>query len=80
VLNFRCATAAVPHLPGYVSRLTDDHTLEVDVTREQGLNDIFARLSEQGMEVVSMRNKVNRLEELFMRLVERKDAAAAGGR
>ena len=77
VLNFRCATAAVPQLPGYVTRLMDDHTLEIEVTREQGLNDIFARLSQQGIEVVSMRNKVNRLEELFMRLVERKEAAAA---
>ena len=78
VLNFRCPASVVPQLPGYVSRLTDDHTLEIDVTREQGLNDIFAKLSQQGIEVVSMRNKVNRLEELFMRLVERKDAQAAG--
>src|SRR5688572_27444976 len=80
VLNFRCATAAVPQLPGYVTRLVDDHTIEVEVTREQGLNDIFARLSQQGIEVVSMRNKVNRLEELFMRLVERRDAPSAGAR
>ena len=78
VLNFRCATAAVPQLAGYVTRLVDDHTIEVEVKKEQGLNDIFSQLSRQGIEVVSMRNKVNRLEELFMRLVERKDAAAAG--
>jgi ABC-2 type transport system ATP-binding protein len=77
VLNFRCATSALPQLPGYVTRLVDGHTIEVDVTKERGLNDIFAKLSLQGIEVVSMRNKVNRLEELFMRLVERKDAAAA---
>jgi ABC-2 type transport system ATP-binding protein len=77
VLNFRSATAALPALPGYVARLVDDHTLEVEVKRDQGMNDIFARLSQQGIEVVSMRNKVNRLEELFMRLVERKDGAAA---
>jgi ABC-2 type transport system ATP-binding protein len=61
-----------------VFRVTDDHTIEVDVRKEQGLNDIFTRLSQQGLEVVSMRNKVNRLEELFMRLVERKEAAADG--
>ena len=48
--------------------------------QEQGLNDIFARLSQQGIEVVSMRNKVNRLEELFMRLVERRDAPSAEAR
>ena len=77
VLNFRCPAPVVPQLPGYVSRLVDDNTLEIEVTREQGLNDIFSRLSQQGIEVVSMRNKVNRLEELFMRLVERKEAQAA---
>jgi ABC-2 type transport system ATP-binding protein len=80
VLNLRSAVAAPPPLPGYVSRMTDDHTLEVEVTREQSLNDIFARLTQQGIEVVSMRNKVNRLEELFMRLVESKGAAGAGRR
>ena len=77
VLNFRGATATAPALPGFVSRMTDDHTLEIEVTKEQTLNDIFARLSQQGIEVVSMRNKVNRLEELFMRLVETKGAAGA---
>lgn len=80
VLNLRSAVAAPPALPGYASRMTDDHTLEVEVTKEQSLNDIFARLSQGGIEVVSMRNKVNRLEELFMRLVESKGAAGAGRR
>jgi ABC-2 type transport system ATP-binding protein len=79
ILNLRAAPAAPPALPGFAARMTDAHTLEVEVTKEQSLNDIFARLSQQGVEVVSMRNKVNRLEELFMRLVERKDRAAAGG-
>jgi ABC-2 type transport system ATP-binding protein len=80
VLNFRCPASTVPQLPGYAARLVDDHTIEVEVRKEQGLNGIFERLSQQGVEVVSMRNKVNRLEELFMRLVERKDAAAGGSR
>jgi len=70
VLNFRDAVEVVPDLPGYVARRVDEHTIEVDVSREHGLNDIFARLTAAGIEVVSMRNKVNRLEELFMRLVE----------
>jgi ABC-2 type transport system ATP-binding protein len=80
VLNFRTAAVTAPQLPGYAFRMTDDHTLEIDVRKEQGLNDIFARLSQQGIEVDSMRNKVNRLEELFMRLVERRDPPAAGAR
>jgi ABC-2 type transport system ATP-binding protein len=61
VLNFRQAVSVPPPLPGYVSRMTDDHTLEVDVSKEQSLNDIFGRLTQSGIEVVSMRNKVNRL-------------------
>ena len=79
VLNLRGAVTAAPQLPGYISRMTDDHTLEVEVSRDQSLNDIFARLTQGGVEVVSMRNKVNRLEELFMRLVESKGAASAQG-
>jgi ABC-2 type transport system ATP-binding protein len=66
----RSPVAAAPQLPGYAVKLVDDHTLEIEVSKEQSLNDIFARLSTQGVDVLSMRNKVNRLEEMFMRLVE----------
>jgi ABC-2 type transport system ATP-binding protein len=79
VLNLRSSVAALPDLPGYGARLVDDHTLEVEVSKEQSLNDIFSRLSTQGVEVLSMRNKVNRLEELFMRLVEAPAPAAGKG-
>jgi ABC-2 type transport system ATP-binding protein len=68
--TLRNPVAAAPQLDGYVSKLVDDHTLEVEVSKEQSMNDIFARLATQGIEVISMRNKVNRLEEMFMRLVE----------
>jgi ABC-2 type transport system ATP-binding protein len=81
VLNLRNSVSALPKLDGYLARLADDHTLEIDISKEQNLNDLFARLSAQGIEVVSMRNKVNRLEEIFMRLVEARGApAAAQGR
>ncbi|BFT31688.1 ABC transporter ATP-binding protein [Alteromonas sp. D210916BOD_24] len=59
-----------PRLTGFEYRLIDDHTLEVDVEKTEGLNPVFAQLSEQGIQVMSMRNKSNRLEELFVRLVE----------
>ena len=59
----------IPHLEGYSCRLIDTATLEVDVEREQGLNSVFAQLSAQGVAVSSMRNKANRLEELFVHLV-----------
>src|SRR5580692_5047949 len=78
VLNLRDSLAKAPELDAYVTRLVDDHTLEVEVSKEDNLNDIFARLSALGIEVLSMRNKVNRLEEIFMRLVEgRGDGSAA---
>jgi ABC-2 type transport system ATP-binding protein len=79
VFNFRDAIAAGPPLPGFATRRIDDHTVEVDVLKGQSLNEIFAQLSAAGIAVVSMRNKVNRLEELFMRLVERKGAPPAAG-
>ncbi|MFT4937256.1 MAG: ABC-2 type transport system ATP-binding protein [Paraglaciecola sp.] len=57
-------------LKGFEHRLLDNHTLEVDVPKESGLNDVFNQLTEQNIQVLSMRNKSNRLEELFVRLVE----------
>jgi ABC-2 type transport system ATP-binding protein len=72
VFNLREAIATVPMVPGYVFNLVDEHTLEVEVSKEQSLNEVFARLSTLGIHVLSMRNKVNRLEELFMKLVEPK--------
>ncbi|MBF1995543.1 ABC transporter ATP-binding protein [Serratia symbiotica] len=63
------AKSPLLQLNGYHSRLTDTATLEVEVMREQGLNGLFAQLSAQGVQVLSMRNKANRLEELFITMV-----------
>ncbi len=79
VLNLREALTAAPDLAGYPTTLVDSHTLEIEVSREQPLNDIFLRLTQLGIHVVSMRNKVNRLEEIFMRLVEGRSQAAGAG-
>jgi len=81
VLNLRDAIATAPALPGFNVTRIDDHTLEVEASKDRNLNDIFVRLAAQGVDVVSMRNKVNRLEELFMRLVSgaNEPAAQAGG-
>lgn len=57
-------------LEGFENRLLDPTTLEVDVAKSDGLNPVFSQLSEQGIQVMSMRNKANRLEELFVSLVE----------
>jgi ABC-2 type transport system ATP-binding protein len=77
VLNLRNSLDAAPRLEGYGIVLVDDHTLEVETAKEQNLNDVFGRLSSLGIEVLSMRNKVNRLEEIFMRLVEKRDHGAS---
>jgi ABC-2 type transport system ATP-binding protein len=82
VLNLREAVSGVPAIPGYAVTLVDEHTLEVEVSKEQSLNEVFSRLSALGIGVLSMRNKVNRLEELFMKLVEQRgpDAKVTGAR
>ena len=49
----------------------DDMTIEVTLTEGESLNNVFTQLSEQGIAIASMRNKSNRLEELFMRLVDK---------
>jgi len=79
VFNLGESLLEPPALPGFRTTLADDHTLEVEVTQGQTLNDIFALLSAKGVVVNSMRNKVNRLEELFIRLVDNSARAAGGG-
>lgn len=57
-------------LEGFDFRKRDDHTIEVDVHKDTSLNNVFTQLSQQDIQVLSMRNKSNRLEELFVKLVE----------
>lgn len=59
-----------PEIIGYTSILEDERTLAVEVERDQGVNGIFEQLSAQGIKVLSMRNKSNRLEELFLKITE----------
>ena len=76
VLNLRRPLAELPEIPGYPLHRIDEYTLEVDVAREQGINALFPQLSARGIEVSSLRNKANRLEELFLRLVDESEAVA----
>ena len=77
VFNLRAPLSVAPSLPAFALTRIDDHTLEAELSKEQNLNTLFTELSSRGIEVVSMRNKVNRLEEVFMRLVEARSGAAA---
>ena len=56
-------------------RVIDDHTLEVDLNKSQNLNQIFEQLNAANIEVLSMRNKSNRLEALFVSLINKKSSA-----
>ncbi|HEY8009544.1 MAG TPA: ABC transporter ATP-binding protein [Rudaea sp.] len=71
VLDLRGVCGELPQLPDVKLTRIDDHTLEAEMSRAHDLNSLFATLSARGIMVTSMRNKANRLEELFVRLVDR---------
>ncbi len=74
VLDLSEDLTTLPAIPGYQIRQQDTRTLEVDIEKGRSLNTVFAELSTMGLNVISMRNKVNRLEELFVSLVNHHDA------
>jgi ABC-2 type transport system ATP-binding protein len=76
VLSLRDPLQAAPDLPGFETCLVEDTELEVTLDRKDDLNTLFGLLDERNIRVVSLRNKANRLEELFMGLVEGKQAVA----
>lgn len=71
VLDTREALDSCPQVEGYPLTLVDDHSLEVAIDKSQSVNELFAALTDRGINVLSMRNKTNRLEELFFDLVEK---------
>lgn len=76
VLNLRDPLDAAPELGEFETHLREDGELEVAINAGDDLNALFAKLDDEGIAVVSLRNKANRLEELFMGLVENKQAAS----
>jgi len=76
VLSLAEELSAAPELDGFRSRLVGDSELEVEMGPSRSVNDLFRELDARGICVVSLRNKANRLEELFMRLVENKQNGA----
>jgi ABC-2 type transport system ATP-binding protein len=76
VLDLAQALAELPSLSGFSACRVDDHTLEVEVPRGANIAALFAELSRHGIAVISLRNKTNRLEELFIRLVGNKGEGA----
>ncbi len=80
VLDTEEPLAEAPNLEGFHTRLDSDGALEVEVTRGQALNQVFVALSELDIRVISMRTKANRLEELFIRMVEENSGNASAGK
>ena len=72
VLSLADEPGRAPVLDGFRTELVNSGELEVEMGPSHTLNDLFHALDAKGIEVVSLRNKANRLEELFMRLVESK--------
>jgi len=79
VLDLKAEIKSCPALEDYPITKVDSHTLEVAVDKNKSLNNLFSVLSKQGIEIVSMRNKTNRLEELFIDMVEKNLPEKKGG-
>lgn len=67
----------VPPVKGYQVRLLDEHSFEVEIEKGQSLNQLFEQLTQLGISIISMRNKANRLEELFVSMVSNNKVAEA---
>ena len=74
ILDLGTPLESLPDMPGHTLQLVDPHTIEAEISREKTINKLFAELTSRGIEVLSMRNKTNRLEELFMHLVDGESA------
>lgn len=73
VLDLKQPISGPPLIRGCDTEYIDENTITISFPKTFTLNEIFEQLSEQHIEVLSMRNKANRLEELFIRLVMEKD-------
>ncbi|MDJ0881497.1 MAG: ABC transporter ATP-binding protein [Gammaproteobacteria bacterium] len=75
ILYLTETVAELPRVKGsYTLRIHDEHTLEVDIPNDETLNDLILQLHAAGIQIDSMRNKVNRLEELFVSLVTNQES------
>lgn len=75
VLDLKSPLKKAPKVAQGCVRILDDHTLEADITKDRSINFLFEELSRHDIEVLSMRNKTNRLEQLFVHMVENNSPA-----
>jgi len=72
ILSLGNSLTKAPQLDGFKAKLREDCELEIEKGPDHDINDLFKQLNAHDIKVVSLRNKANRLEELFLRLVENK--------
>ena len=70
IFDLKVPQITPPEISNYVCHMLDQSTLQIDISKQQGLNNLFKQFSAQNIEILSMRNKYNRLEELFISLLE----------
>lgn len=70
IFDLKVPQTTPPKISNYVCHMLDQSTLQIDISKQQGLNNLFKQFSAQNIEILSMRNKYNRLEELFISLLE----------
>ena len=76
VLDLARPVSVAPVIEGYQIERVADKVLNVAVPKENGLNKLFSQLTQQNIEVISLKNRSNRLEQLFMDLVDAKEAGS----
>jgi ABC-2 type transport system ATP-binding protein len=82
ILDLNREIKDIKPLEGYPLTLIDSTTIEVAVDKDKSLNQLFNHLTDMDIEIISMRNKANRLEELFIDMVEKNlksDEASSNG-
>jgi ABC-2 type transport system ATP-binding protein len=79
IFDTRQALSSCPIITDYPVTLVDSHSIEIEVLKTQSINEVFVALSDQNIDVISMRNKSNRLEELFFDMVEKNLSAKTVG-
>ena len=79
IFDTRQELSSCPVITDYPVTLVDSHSIEIEVLKTQSINEVFVALSDQNIDVISMRNKSNRLEELFFDMVEKNLSAKTVG-
>jgi len=65
-------------IEGFKTEKIDEHSFEVEIERGQSMNEVFSSLSSQGISIISMRNKANRLEEMFVSMISQSSNNSGG--